>query len=255
MQPSLSKGDLRKVILRSFLLQGSWNFKKMQNLGFAFALLPALNRIYPDQKDREMAVKRHLEFYNSHPYMASFVLGAVARMEEKHSQGEDVQVEDIVVLKKAMMGPMGALGDSFFWAAFRPVLAIFTATLALIGWTPAPVMFLLFYNIPHLYIKIFGFYQGYLLDKGVLERIRRYHLLQYGIHLKSLMLIILGAMISIVVKLNGGAFQKSPLLAMNAGAFSGILIVAEILRRRVSFDKLLFLVSGICILLGLLHIV
>ena len=251
----LTKGDLTRVILRSFLFQGSWSFKKMQNLGFAFSILPALGKIYPHQKEREAAVQRHLEFYNSHPYMASFVLGAVIRMEEKYSQGGEIEAEDIMLFKKCMMGPMGALGDSFFWVSLRPALGVFTAALALIGWGLAPVMFLFLYNVPHFFIKIFGVHQGYALDKKVVEKIRQYNFFQYGIYLKSLMLIILGAMIPIVIKFEKSISGKDVRVILQVGILAGIFIIVEILRRKVSFNRLLFIISCICILLGLLHIV
>lgn len=251
----LRKSDLLRIIFRSFIFQGSWNFKRMQNLGFAFSVLPALRRIYPDPKEREIAARRHLEYYNSHPYMASFVLGAIVKMEEKYSRGENIQVEDILLFKKAMMGPMGALGDSFFWASWRPVIGVLAAALALAGWVFAPVAFLFVYNIPHLYVKFFGFLKGYRLDRRVVERIRKYDLFKYSAYLKSFMLIILGAMIPVVIKLDVNISSQSLNALSKVGALLGILAIAEIFRQKVSLNKVLLIIGSICILLGLLKIV
>ncbi|MCL6584267.1 MAG: PTS system mannose/fructose/sorbose family transporter subunit IID [bacterium] len=252
--PCLSKLDLLRVIIRSFIFQGSWNFKKMQNVGFAFSAAPALRRLYPDQKEQEAALGRHLEFYNSHPYMASFVLGAIIKMEERHSKGEDIKIEDILTFKKAMMGPMGALGDSFFWASWRPFLGALAAALALIGWKLTPIAFLLVYNIPHFYVKFFGFWQGYILERGIVEQIRKYDLFRCSAHLKSFMLIILGAMIPVVIKLE----CKPPSLCLNLieklGIVLGILIISEFFRRKITLTRLLVITSSICILLGILNI-
>ncbi|MEW5802077.1 MAG: PTS system mannose/fructose/sorbose family transporter subunit IID [bacterium] len=251
----LRKSDFLRIILRSFIFQGSWNFKKMQNLGFAFSALPALRRLYPDRKERDMAAHRHLEFYNSHPYMASFVLGAIVRMEERRAQGENIRVEDILLFKKAMMGPMGALGDSFFWASWRPVMGVLAAALALAGWVCAPVVFLLVYNVPHLYVRFCGFRQGYLLERRVVERIRKYDLFRYSAYLKSFMLIILGAMIPVVIKLGEGMQPRSLKILSKLGVLLGILVIAEVFRQKVSLNKVLLIVGSICILLGLLKIV
>lgn len=38
--------DLRSVFWRSFTLQGSWNYERQQHMGYAFAMSPALKRIY-----------------------------------------------------------------------------------------------------------------------------------------------------------------------------------------------------------------
>lgn len=252
----LNNYDMGKVLIRSFFFQGSWNFKKMQNIGFIFSLLPALQKIYPNPQDFQQAVLRHLEFYNSHPYMASFVLGAVLNMEDIHAQGKGIKEEDIILFKKAMMGPMGALGDSFFWAALRPALGVICSVLVFLGLTLAPLIFFILYNIPHLYMKVGGLFEGYRLGRDVVEKIRRYNLLKYSSYLKSFMLIILGAMIPIVIKLDRfsskGVTYSLPLYI---GAGVVILVIAEIFQRKVSLNKLLLFISTICILLGLLQII
>ena len=59
---TLSKKDRRSVMLRSQFLQGSWNYERMQNGGWAFSLIPALRKLYPNKEDASAALKRHLEF-------------------------------------------------------------------------------------------------------------------------------------------------------------------------------------------------
>ncbi len=252
---SINKFDLFKVVFYSFLFQGSWNFKKMQNLGFAFSIQPALKKIYQNKEDRKGALLRHLEFYNSHPYMASFVLGAIVRLEEKYSRKEGVLLEDIIILKKVMMGPMGSLGDTFFWASLRPVAAVFAAALAIIGWGAAPFIFLLIFNVPHLYIKFFGVYEGYRCDKKVMDEIKRYNFFQYSIYLKSFMLILLGAMIPFVIKFDKGYADFRLGLFINGSIFLVILLITKIYYRKLTVNKVLLLISSICIVLGLLHII
>jgi len=71
----LSKADRRSVMLRSQFLQGSWNYERMQNGGWAYSLIPALKKLYPNKDDAAAALKRHLEFFNTHPYIAAPILG------------------------------------------------------------------------------------------------------------------------------------------------------------------------------------
>lgn len=40
----LTKSDRKKVWWRSTFLQGSWNFERMQNLGWAYTLIPAIKK-------------------------------------------------------------------------------------------------------------------------------------------------------------------------------------------------------------------
>ena len=48
---TLSKSDRQKVWWRSTFLQGSWNYERMQNLGWAYALIPAIKKLYTTKED------------------------------------------------------------------------------------------------------------------------------------------------------------------------------------------------------------
>ena len=52
----LSKADRRSVMLRSQFLQGSWNYERMQNGGWAYSLIPALKKLYPKKEDASAAL-------------------------------------------------------------------------------------------------------------------------------------------------------------------------------------------------------
>ena len=82
----------RKVWLRQFLLQGCWNYEGMQNLGFAYSILPALRDRYEGRPEEfSRALKRHLEYFNTHPAMAAVILGAAIRLEESVAVGRRIQ--------------------------------------------------------------------------------------------------------------------------------------------------------------------
>lgn len=78
---TLTKKERRSVMLRSQFLQGSWNYERMQNGGWAFSLIPALKKLYPNKDDASQALKRHLEFFNTHPYIAAPILGVTLALE------------------------------------------------------------------------------------------------------------------------------------------------------------------------------
>ena len=71
----LSQADRKKVWWRSQFLQGSWNYERMQNLGWAYSLIPAIKKLYTNKEDQAAALKRHLEFFNTHPYVAAPIMG------------------------------------------------------------------------------------------------------------------------------------------------------------------------------------
>ena len=63
----LTTRDLRRMYWRSTFLLGSFNFERMQAMGFCYTLMPAIRKFYRDDKSAQAAaLKRHLEFYNTH---------------------------------------------------------------------------------------------------------------------------------------------------------------------------------------------
>lgn len=102
----LTKKDRISVWFRSFFLQGSWNYERMQNGGWAFAMIPAIKRLYKTKEEKAAALKRHLEFFNTHPYVASPVLGVTLALEEERANGAPVEDATIQGVKIGMMGPL-----------------------------------------------------------------------------------------------------------------------------------------------------
>ena len=143
------------VFLRSFFLQTLWNFEGMQNIGFAYGILPILRQIYPDPEKRKSAILRHIGFFNTHPYMVNMIFGLVAALEDEASKDPAKDPADIVKTKNNIAGPLAAIGDSFFWAAWRPFVAILTIGLILLLWDKnsirgtliPPLFFLGVYNM------------------------------------------------------------------------------------------------------------
>ncbi|MCI8271343.1 MAG: PTS system mannose/fructose/sorbose family transporter subunit IID, partial [Erysipelotrichaceae bacterium] len=84
----ITKKDLNRVFRRGFGMQFSWNYERMQALGYCWSILPALKKIYKDDPEAlKAAVIRNLEFFNTHPYMAMPIMGTSLAMEEKMAQG------------------------------------------------------------------------------------------------------------------------------------------------------------------------
>lgn len=158
----LRSSDIRSMFIRSNLLQGSWNFERMQALGFCFATLPVIKRLYPENgEQRKQALRRHLEFFNTHPYMAAPIHGVVAAMEEERANGADIDDAAINGIKVGMMGPLAGIGDPIFWGTFRPIFAALGASLALSGSLLGPLLFFVIFNLVRLGSRYFGIVYGY----------------------------------------------------------------------------------------------
>ena len=97
----LTTRDLRRMYWRSTFLLGSFNFERMQAMGFCYTLMPAIRKFYRDDKSAQAAaLKRHLEFYNTHPWVSSVVFGVTAAMEEQKAKGEEIGINLLRVLTR-----------------------------------------------------------------------------------------------------------------------------------------------------------
>jgi PTS system mannose-specific IID component len=154
---------LVRVFWRCLFVQAAWNRRGMQNLGFAYAIDPALRRLYPDPDRREEALRRHLGFFNCHPYMAAAIVGGAIHHEEKVASGAEPGAQPLQY-KQTLQGPLAALGDGFFWTALRPFFGAVAAVGALLGGWRAIVAALAVYNVIHLAFRLGLFRDAY--EKG-----------------------------------------------------------------------------------------
>ena len=230
----LTKADRRSVMLRSQFLQGSWNYERMQNGGWAYSLIPALKKLYPHKDDASAALKRHLEFFNTHPYIAAPILGVTLALEEERANGAQIDDAAIQGVKVGMMGPLAGIGDPVFWFTVRPILGAIAASLATGGSVIAPLFFFFVWNIVRVaflwYTQEFGYQKGSEITKdlsgGILQTITKgasiLGMFVMGILVQRWTNINFPMVIS-KVKMADGAFIKFPQGAVNGAQLQEVL--------------------------------
>ncbi|WP_419144899.1 PTS system mannose/fructose/sorbose family transporter subunit IID [Lactobacillus kullabergensis] len=167
----INKSDLVKLFWRSIPYEHSWNYERMGNVGFAWAIMPILKKLYP-QKDKFIhALKRNLELYNMTPYIVTLPLGISAAMEEANATNEDFDETSISAVKLALMGPLSGIGDSFFWGTLRVLATGIGTTLAIKGNVLGPILFFLIFNVPHFIIRYYSTFLGYSLGSNVINNV------------------------------------------------------------------------------------
>jgi PTS system mannose-specific IID component len=176
---------LTQVLWRSLFLQASWNPRGMQNLGLAYALFPALRALYPDEAQLSQAVKRHLVFFNTHPYVAAAIVGGVLFHEERIARGEEPP-ERVVAFKAALMGPLAALGDGFFWLSLKPAVGAVCAALVPLLHAWAAALFLFLYNAVHFTLRARLFWTGLNEGDGLVDSLARSRFPARGARLRAL---------------------------------------------------------------------
>ena len=197
----------RKTFWRTFPLQACFCFERMQNVGFAYMMIPALKKLYKNKKDISYALKRHLAIFNTTPAVVSFIAGAAIAMEEKFKKakdkGEEVDEESINAVKAALMGPLAGIGDSFFWGTLRIIAAGIGASLAAQGSILGAVLFFLMYNIPQLFVRYQGLKLGYKSGVSFLENMSQGGVIALLTEVaKILGLVVVGSMCASMVALS-----------------------------------------------------
>ncbi|BCL80707.1 PTS system mannose/fructose/sorbose family transporter subunit IID [Ktedonobacteria bacterium brp13] len=163
---TLDRSVVRKAMWRHLItLQWSWNYERMQALGYAYSMLPVIDAVYPDKADRIAAIKRHLVFYNTNPQIGSpAIFGATVALE---AQKEGEVVDSI---KVGLMGPLAGIGDTIQGILYRPIVAVIAASLALAGSFFGPLIMFLS-GILWTLLMIPQFYFGYRQGIGVAREV------------------------------------------------------------------------------------
>lgn len=124
------------MFFRSFFLQSGWNFVKYQNIGLTFVMLPFLTRLYKDDKESlPSVIGRYLDGFNTHPVMASFCFGALARQEKALAHAKPLtdfkeKLNEWTGTKRGLSITTASIGDRLFWGTLKPM----TLVVALFIW-------------------------------------------------------------------------------------------------------------------------
>ena len=161
----LDKATLNKMVLRSLNLQASFNYERMQAAGWLYCILPGLEKIHADNKeDLEISMQHNLEFFNTHPFLVTFVMGIVLSLEQQKAD-----INTIRAVRVAAMGPLGGIGDAIFWFTLVPITAGITSNMAINGSLAGPILFLLIFNVVQFACRFFLMYWSYNLGTKAIE--------------------------------------------------------------------------------------
>jgi mannose/fructose/N-acetylgalactosamine-specific phosphotransferase system component IID len=195
--PRLSNRDLSRSFWRFILsFQNSWNYERMQALGFAYAMEPVLRRLYPDREDYAEALGRHLQFFNCAPIIgAPLILGSTIAMEESGSPTSAASV------KVALMGPLAGIGDTLTFALYNSIVFTIGASLALRGNIVGPILTALLIFFPYLLVRRWQFRWAYRQGRALTAKLAGGALGRLSEGATVLGLVVLGGFIPSIVKI------------------------------------------------------
>lgn len=162
--PKLDKKTLNKMVWRSLFLQASFNYERMQAGGWLYGILPGLEKIHTDKEDLSKSMKHNLEFFNTHPFLVTFVMGIILSLEQQKADTNTIRA-----VRVAAMGPLGGIGDAIFWLTLVPIAAGITANMAIEGSVAGPILFLLIFNAVQFGIRYWLMHWSYNLGSKAID--------------------------------------------------------------------------------------
>jgi PTS system mannose-specific IID component len=251
-KPDMTKANLLNIFLRSLCIQGSLNFWRMQNVGYAFAMMPLVRKLAADKKDIADMMGRHLQMFNTHPYLSGPIIGSAVRIEEDKRIDSAAAAEagkDADALKYALMAPYAGIGDSFFWGSLKPLSSVIAVVLAVGGCLAAPLVFLIFYNPFHFWIRGRGFQEGYRKGREGIELIRRLDLPLAGKRLRWASVAFL-ALLANLAAAGPGSVPGCPDLLLKVGILAAVIVIYLTIKKRISALAVLYGIFGILLLIS-----
>lgn len=161
----ISNKVLNKVLWRTQTCQFGHNYERMQSLSVTYCLAPVLDELYKDgtKEERASAMKRHLEYFNTHPIAIPFICGITAALEEST---DEEHKESVIAIKTSLMGPFAGLGDSMLNLTWFPIAGSIGASMCVdTGSIMGPLVMFLLINCLYWPLKYFGLRFGY--NKGI----------------------------------------------------------------------------------------
>jgi mannose/fructose/N-acetylgalactosamine-specific phosphotransferase system component IID len=195
--PELTKRDLNRTFWRFFSSsQISWNYERMQALGFAWAMEPVLRRIYPNKEEYTEGLERHLTFFNTSPIVgAPLILGSAVAMEEARAK------ESAEGVKVGLMGPMAGVGDTLTFALYNSIILTIAASWALEGRAIGPIFAAVMILVPYFLVRRWQFFFAYRQGRQLVGSIAGGALNKLSEAATILGLVVLGGFIPSIVKL------------------------------------------------------
>ena len=197
----IDKKTLNKVLLRTQACQFAHNYERMQSLSLTYCFTPVLEKLYKDapKEERINAMKRHLEYFNTHPLAIPFILGISAALEEST---EEDQKDTVVGIKTSLMGPFAGLGDSLLNLTWYPIAGSIGASLCVNdGSIIGPLVMFLMIDLLYWPLKYFGLHKGYEMGMDLVEKAGMSVFNRLGNLANVLGVMVTGGLIATTVKL------------------------------------------------------
>jgi PTS system mannose-specific IID component len=151
-----------------------YSYERLQGMAFAHSMRNVFKRLYTGEEEIAGAIHRHSEIFNTEPNMGTPIHGYIISLEESKQKNKiaDENTDDIMFIKKGMMGIAAGLGDSYTQVVLTPLFILMSVMLCFDNkfiMALVPVMIL---ASVILIISYTGFMKGYYEGRNsLIERV------------------------------------------------------------------------------------
>jgi mannose/fructose/N-acetylgalactosamine-specific phosphotransferase system component IID len=168
-----------KHLIRSWSLwmnfnHSCYNYELLQGASFSYSMVPILKKLYLGKKEeREDAIRRHFEFFNTEPNIGTAIHGYIIQLEERKLSDRRITDTDISDTKKGLMGAIAGMGDSTTQTLLAPILILGMIYGVVSDEISFFIISALMMSISVIYLSLKGYFDGfYYGEEGVLRRVK-----------------------------------------------------------------------------------
>lgn len=166
----LSEKDLRSIFWRSCILDCPWTYERQQNMGYSYAMLPVVDKLYEQGSEKQKrAYGRSLDFMAVTPQLSTLLMGINAALEERNADDPDFDDSSIAAVKTSLMGPLAGVGDSLIASTLRIIATSIALGFSQQGSILGPILMLLVFNIPGFALRWWGVHAGYKYGSDIIN--------------------------------------------------------------------------------------
>ncbi len=174
---------LLRCFLRTYLVGAAYNPRGLQNIGFTFALEPALAALYGEGSSLRAARMRYVRHYNCHPFWTPMLLGIFLHTEAAIAEGT-MRPAMLSALQETTTNALSAIGDSLFSGSLLVTWALAASCFVLAGEPLAAGLLTLGLFLALQIFKAVTFIAGLRKGLAILVALRRFDLINWGEFIK-----------------------------------------------------------------------
>lgn len=265
----LPKKEFWSIFWRSWTVYGSFNSERMEALGFLYAIIPSLQRIWKNNsKKYKEALHRHMQPFNMTLALTPLVMGLTVAMEEKSCEDEKFDTSSINAIKVALMGPLSGIGDTFFWGIIKVIACSLGASFAAQGSFLGPIILLLVFNVPNFLVRYYSLKIGYGRGTNLLDSLVNSGEMNLFTYIAGIVGVAsIGSMVaawigitsplSFTISGSGIAVQEylDQLCPQLLSLVTTLLIYSQLKRGKLSVMQLIFIIVIVAFVLGVFGII